>query len=135
MGLSLLSQYVNDLSRGSLIPLICNVTGVVVLLVTSMRESFVFLQTHARTRTCAHARARMQLVGIPLSCPIGIGACQKLLCVLAGVQMKEMPPASYLPQYQPPDDDNPDIRLTQYARDHLVVRDNEMFDDKNDVAE
>ena len=42
--------------------------------------------------------------------------------------MKEMPSRTYLPEWEAPENDDPDERLTQYARDHLVVRDNDFYD-------
>ncbi|KAK9808503.1 hypothetical protein WJX73_002207 [Symbiochloris irregularis] len=45
-----------------------------------------------------------------------------------GVQMKEMPPAAFLPEYQAPEGDDMDKRLTKYAVDHGVVREDEFYD-------
>ncbi len=50
----------------------------------------------------------------------------------AGVQMAEAVPDSYLPEYDIEDaDENPELRLGRYAREHLVVRDREhdFYDD------
>ncbi|KAK9836274.1 hypothetical protein WJX81_001417 [Elliptochloris bilobata] len=51
------------------------------------------------------------------------------------VQMAEAVPDSYLPEYNIDDaDENPDLRLGRYAREHLVVRDREHdFYDDDDV--
>jgi hypothetical protein len=42
--------------------------------------------------------------------------------VLTGVAMQGRPPDSYLPEYDVEEEDNPDMRLGKYAKDHLVVR-------------
>ncbi|KAK9815875.1 hypothetical protein WJX72_011119 [[Myrmecia] bisecta] len=49
-----------------------------------------------------------------------------------GAQMAELPPDAYIPEYDFDDEDNPDARLSQYARDHLVIRDTEFFEDDRD---
>jgi hypothetical protein len=50
-----------------------------------------------------------------------------LLPLHAGVQMKQAPPPAYIPEYDIDEEGDPDVRLCQYARDHMVVRDNEFF--------
>lgn len=50
----------------------------------------------------------------------------------AGVQMREVPPPAYIPEYDIEEEGDPDVRLSQYARDHMVVRDNEFFADERD---
>jgi len=39
------------------------------------------------------------------------------------VQMQEVPPDSIIPEYEDDEDDNMEQRLTQYARDHLIIKD------------
>ena len=49
--------------------------------------------------------------------------------------MHELPPSSLVPDYQIPDpvDVEPaDVRLSQYAKDHLVVKENELYEDDKD---
>jgi hypothetical protein len=41
--------------------------------------------------------------------------------------MKQVPPPAYIPEYDIDEEGDPDVRLSQYARDHMVVRDNEFF--------
>ncbi len=50
----------------------------------------------------------------------------------AGVQMREVPPAAYIPEYDLEEEGDPDVRLCQYARDHMVVRDSEFFANDRD---
>lgn len=53
----------------------------------------------------------------------------------AGVQMAEAVPDSLLPEYDIEDaEENPELRLGRYAREHLVVRDREQdFYDDDDL--
>ena len=46
--------------------------------------------------------------------------------------MKEVPPPAYIPEYDIDEEGDPDVRLSQYARDHMVVRDNEFFAGEGD---
>ena len=45
------------------------------------------------------------------------------------MQFKEAPPEELLNQWQAPPDENLDARITKYAKDHLLVRDNEFSDE------
>ena len=44
------------------------------------------------------------------------------LYMIAGVQMREAPPPAHIPEYDLEEEGDPDVRLSQYARDHCVVR-------------
>jgi len=44
------------------------------------------------------------------------------------VQMHYVPPDSILPEYEDDEDDNPDIRLCQYAKDHMIIKEEQPFD-------
>lgn len=50
----------------------------------------------------------------------------------AGVQMAEAVPDAYLPEYDIEEEENADVRLGRYARDHLVLRDAEFYEDERD---
>ncbi len=45
-----------------------------------------------------------------------------LTTAAAGVQMAEVPPPTHIPEYDLEEEGDPDVRLSQYARDHCVVR-------------
>ena len=46
--------------------------------------------------------------------------------------MQEVVPDAYLPEYDIEEEENPDVRLGRYARDHLVLRDPEFYEDDRD---
>eukprot|EP00873_Tetraselmis_striata_P038131 jgi/Tetstr1/458395/TSEL_044833.t1 len=52
---------------------------------------------------------------------------QQLDCAPA-VQMHYVPPDTALPEYEDDEDDNPDIRLCQYAKDHMIIKDEQPFE-------
>ena len=43
----------------------------------------------------------------------------------AGVQMSAMPPDAFLPAYNAVEEQDPDERLKEYCRSHLLLRDRE----------
>ena len=43
----------------------------------------------------------------------------------AGVQMSAMPPDAFLPAYNVVEEQDPDERLKEYCRSHLLLRDRE----------
>lgn len=65
--------------------------------------------------------------------------CTQVHCLTTqrhtGVQMHELPPDTLVPDFQipdPADAEPPDVRLSQYARDHLVVKENELYESDRD---
>jgi hypothetical protein len=46
--------------------------------------------------------------------------------------MAEAVPDAYLPEYDVEEEENADVRLGRYARDHLVLRDAEFYEDERD---
>ena len=71
-------------------------------------------------RASSRAQARPAPRQTPLAHPAAM---------LQGWQFKEAPPEELLDQWQAPLDENLDARITKYAKDHLLVRDNEFSDE------
>lgn len=56
------------------------------------------------------------------------------LCVLAAVQMHEAPKQEWLPEWDVEEEEDPDVRLTAYAREHHLMDDMaEYFDDDHAI--